>query len=234
MIPSVGRLSKRAVAGLSGLIVAVLLSGAASALNLGADEAAQRATTRLETTGLGSVTGTMGDLRLPSPVAPAMTIPPPPLPVRDVEPPAMAATTLIPPPPPPTTAAPTPTTTTAATATAPTATAPSTTVPAAPSGTRTFSVTPNSGPNNASVIASGTGCVGEGAGAGIYLHDPSGRSFSGDGGSAMPDGTWRLPFSFHAGAPGSYPLGQYTVKAVCLVGSTVLFEYTPVTFTLTR
>lgn len=227
------RLSKRAVAGLSGLIVAVLLGGAATALDLRAEEAAEeRAVTRLETTGVGSVAGTMGDLRLPAPVAPESPIPPPALPVPDVAPPVRAPAA--PPPPPSTTTSVAPRTTTTAAPVPTTTTARPTTVATAPSGSRTFSITPTAGPNNTNVIASGTGCVGEGAGAGIYVHDPSGRSFSGDGGSAMPDGTWRLPFTFHAGAPGSYPLGQYTVKAVCLVGATVLFEYTPVTFTLTR
>ena len=116
------------------------------------------------------------------------------------------------------------TTTTAAPATTVTTRPPTTTstVPA-----RTWSISPTSGPANTQFTASGTGCFGTDAGAGITMYRPNGEAFNGDGGSAMPDGTWRLPSSV-----GAVPPGRYTIKAGCS-GSNP-FQYPQVrTFTVT-
>lgn len=164
----------------------------------------------------------------------------------------------LPPPPtigePPTTPAPSSTTTTAAAvsrATVPPTTATTTTTTTVPQpvntvalftprttlppptgpATATFSLSPTSGPKTTLIKVSGNGCLSGGTptGAGLYVYNPSGTAISGDGGAAMPDGTWTIPIYINE-AP-----GQYTVRAQCLVvNGPALFEY-PVaaTFTVT-
>lgn len=125
-----------------------------------------------------------------------------------------------------TTAAPTTTTTSATTVpptTATTVARPTTT--AAPA--RTWSISPTSGPPNTEFTASGTGCFGQDAGTGITMYDPNGQAYNGDGGAAMPDGTWRLPANI-----GAVPPGRYTIKAGC--SGSQPFQYAQVrTFTVT-
>lgn len=116
------------------------------------------------------------------------------------------------------------TTTTAAPATTVT-TRPTTTTSTVPA--RTWSISPTSGPSTSRFVASGSGCTGQDAGAGITMYDPNGQAFNGDGGAALPDGTWRLESSLGAVAP-----GRYTIKASCQ-GSNP-FQYPQVrTFTVT-
>ena len=60
------------------------------------------------------------------------------------------------------------------------------------------------------------------------MSDPTGRPFSGDGGAAMADGTWYVPFGFY-GLP-----GEYTVRARCAISNgPALFDYPLATFIVT-
>lgn len=123
-----------------------------------------------------------------------------------------------------------PTTVTTVTTAAPVTTAttrPATTTTTAAASARTWSISPTSGPSTSRFVASGSGCTGQDAGAAITMYDPNGQAFNGDGGSAQPDGTWRLDSSLGAVAP-----GRYTIKAACQ-GSNP-FQYPQVrTFTVT-
>lgn len=93
---------------------------------------------------------------------------------------------------------------------------------------RTWSISPTSGGPSTYVVARGTGCVGTNAGAGITMYRPNGEAFNGDGGSAMPDGTWELPFHM----PANEPPGRYKIVAGC-TGSNPFTYATPQYFTLT-
>ena len=124
----------------------------------------------------------------------------------------------------PVTEAPTATTSkpTTTVATGPAPTSPPTTVG------RTVTVTPGQGAGAYTV--SGTGCTGADAGAGMYFYDPDGQMVNGDGGAAMPDGTWAVPVYMPQGAGP----GPFTVKAFCTNATTNVkyFDYPPVTFSV--
>lgn len=93
-----------------------------------------------------------------------------------------------------------------------------------------FTITPSSGPVGTQAEASGAGCTGAAAGVALTILDPSGEPYTGDGASAMPDGTWRVPFHY----PVDGPRGEWTMTAICTTGAgTVVVEYEPSTFTVT-
>jgi hypothetical protein len=155
----------------------------------------------------------------------------------DVDQPAEDATTTVPSETVPTTAATQPVAatrvpTTAALTGSSTTTKPNTTVATGPAPTsppttvgRTVTVTPGQGVGAYTV--SGTGCLGPDAGAGMYFYDVDGQLINGDGGSAMPDGTWAVPVVMPQGAGP----GLVTIKAFCTNAMTNVkyFDYAPVT-----
>jgi hypothetical protein len=89
-----------------------------------------------------------------------------------------------------------------------------------------FSLFPTAGPAGTQVMASGAGCVGT-DGVSLEIRDSAGRAIDGNGGAAMPDGTWQIPLRFPNAAP-----GRYTVHAACVTGSTVVFQYVDAAFDL--
>jgi hypothetical protein len=103
-----------------------------------------------------------------------------------------------------------------------------TTTTTAPAATETFTVAPITGAANSEVVASGTGCAGDGYGASLEIRDASGQGITGDGGASQADGTWRVPMRFPNVAP-----GRYTIRASCVNGATVVFEYPARFFTVT-
>jgi hypothetical protein len=133
--------------------------------------------------------------------------------------------------------APTTTTVVAATTTTTTAVRPVTTAAAAATMATTavrrapsFEMSPTSGLANTRVTLSGAGCRGDQYGVAITMYDANGQGFGGDGGAALPDGTWQLDVSIGAGPSGP---GDYTIRASCIQGSTVVFSYAPRAFTQT-
>lgn len=91
-------------------------------------------------------------------------------------------------------------------------------------------MTPTSGPAGTMVKLRGDGCTGDQVGFGLILKDPTGQGFDGDGGSAMPDGTWSIEIPM---SPTLSP-GRYTVNPMCLSHTgTTLFDYAPLAFTVT-
>ena len=129
-----------------------------------------------------------------------------------------------------TTTAPVVVTTTTAKPTTTTAPKPTTTTTAKPA--KSFSISPTSGGVNTPVVAKGTGCTGADPGVQIYISDPSGQVVNGDGGAAMPDGTWQVPANF--GGTGMAP-GKYKYEAKCVNASTnaLYFVYPPQYFNFT-
>jgi hypothetical protein len=128
-----------------------------------------------------------------------------------------------------TTLAPPTTTTTTTTAAARPVTTTATPTTAA-RRTPTFEMSPTSGPRNTRVTLSGAGCQGADHGVAVAMYDANGDGFNGDGGAALPDGTWRLEVSIGVGPSGP---GDYTIRADCQHGGTVVFSYAPRTFTQT-
>lgn len=106
-------------------------------------------------------------------------------------------------------------------------TRPATTTTKAPA--RTFTLTPTSGPGYQEVKAAGAGCTGPDAGVGLTVHGPSGKAFTGTGGSAMPDGTWEIPLS----VPPDEGPGRYKITAACTNGNRAVFIYAPNYYTVT-
>jgi hypothetical protein len=97
-----------------------------------------------------------------------------------------------------------------------------------PSPARRFAISPASGPRHAEVMASGTGCSDDQLGVSLEIRDSLGQAISGDGGAALPDGTWQVPMRFP-----TVPPGQYTIHANCVRGADVIFQYDNATFELT-
>lgn len=93
----------------------------------------------------------------------------------------------------------------------------------------TFSISPTSGPGHQRVTGRGTGCKGTDAGAGLTIYTPSGKAITGTGGSAMPDGTWEIPFS----VPPDEGPGRYKVVASCTIPAGGGFVYAPQYYTVT-
>lgn len=206
----------RATARLGVAIVMLMVAGVAAAFQV-----AQVA--RVDTTdGPGGdqtlqTTGAAAGSSAAAPELPANFLPPaadlPDLPVPPVPPlPELNTTT-----------AAVPTIEATATTTAPASRSTTTTV--AVTTARTFAISPTSGPRNTRITASGGGCGGEGVS--IEQFDAGGNPLTGDGGGAQPDGSWSQPIVVNE-APGAY-----TLRAKCRNDATVLFEYPPVTFTIT-
>jgi hypothetical protein len=111
-----------------------------------------------------------------------------------------------------------------------TAAPPSTTTTTARPRKPAFTITPSSGPAGTQAEASGTGCTGTDAGIELTMSQPSGEPYTGDGAAAMPDGSWRVPFSFPAGGS----KGTWTMKAACKAnGGALVVDYEPQTFSVT-
>jgi hypothetical protein len=101
----------------------------------------------------------------------------------------------------------------------------STTRPAA----RTFDLSSAPGPFYTEVTASGANCLGTDAGVTLEISDPAGQPFNGNGGAALPDGTWKIPLRFRNDST-----GRYSVHATCINSTTnaVTFQYADASVTL--
>ncbi len=135
--------------------------------------------------------------------------------------------------------APESTTTTAPVATTTTSTGPATTTtrPAATTTTtraatttttrpaaRTVTVVPTANGSYTDVAVRGAGCSGPEYGVSLEIRDPAGQAIDGDGGLALPDGSWELHERFNS----SRPAGQYSFHVTCTVtNGPAVFTYAP-------
>ena len=231
------RTTSRRLSGALGLVVALTLSGGVAAVvSRSSDSRADADRSSVVAAGGAHLRG-MNNLSSPDGFADDLPVPPSTATSTPPETPAprpttttvVTPTTSSIPPAPVMTVPPAPPTTNVTVMPAPTP--PSTLVPPPAPANATYSLSPTSGPANSTITARGTGCVAGGQPTGIELtiYDPSGRPFNGDGGSAMPDGSWTLPTSFYA-AP-----GVYTLRARCAISNApqAVFDYPPATFTVT-
>jgi hypothetical protein len=98
--------------------------------------------------------------------------------------------------------------------------------------TKTISVTSKPEGDGTTITVRGAGCAGSDYAAGLEVRPPSGKTFVGDGGPTLPDGTWQLQQHFGP----SMAAGTYTFAASCFISKTggIVFKYVSATYTLRR